>query len=43
MERNLANRSTLTKSELSNAVEQMLRRVTEVTGVYVDGLEFRNG
>jgi len=35
--------SQLTKSELSNAVEQMLRRVTEVTGVYVDGLEFRNG
>ena len=35
--------SDLTKQELSGAVEQMLRRVTEVTGVYVDGLEFRNG
>ena len=35
--------SDLTKDELSGVVEQMLRRVTEVTGVYVDGLDFRNG
>jgi hypothetical protein len=35
--------SKLTKQELSEAVEQMLRRVTEVTGVYVEGLDFRNG
>ena len=31
--------SQLTKQELSGAVEQMLRRVIEVTGVYVNGLE----
>lgn len=35
--------SQLTKQELSGAVEQLLRRVTEVTGVYVDGLDYRNG